>query len=534
MNTTLTSSHQTANPPRITGPAYSRNTGLTAQLLQQGIRTAGKMPTLQKLFAGQPVRESAGDLRQTVRRLCTDSRRVTPGAIFFALPGRRTAGKHYVEEAIDRGALAIVSPEKIWVPRKVTLIVVDSIRQVLAETARRFYGEPEKALALTGITGTSGKTVVATLLRHLMEEREPVGLLGTIHYSLGRRTLPAYRTTPEPVDLYAMLSQMEAGQCRRAILEVSSHGIDQGRVDRLRFETLAFLNLTEQHLDYHGSLEHYYATVKKAFDGTIAEMPKQAVLNLDDPFGVRLLAELPTAVETLTFGLSERAQVRATELRCTAQGTHFTLTVGDQSWPVYAPMLGEFNVSNVLAAFALGSAAGLSWEAMIARLASFEGARGRMERVDNGQAFNVVVDYMHSPESYRRGLEMLRAITPGKLITVFGCGGDRDRRQRPVVTETVMAHSDLAFATADNPRSEDLETIFDDMRQGVRVRDPIHFVENRRLAISLALEAARPGDTVLVAGKGHETFQEYADSVMPFDDRAVLRELIQKKLRYEV
>lgn len=494
----------------------------------------GKMPTLQKLFAGQPVRETTGDLRQAVRRLCTDSRRVTPGAIFFALPGRRTAGTHYVEEAIDRGAIAIVTPEKIWVPRKITLIVVDGIRQVLAEVARRFYGEPERHLALTGLTGTSGKTVVATLLRHLLEEREPVGLLGTIHYSLGRRTLPAYRTTPEPVDLYAMLAQMETNQCRRAILEVSSHGIDQGRVDRLGFETLAFLNLSEQHLDYHGSLEHYYATVKKAFDGTIADRPKQAIINLDDPFGVRLLAELPTEVETLTFGLGERAQVRASEVVCTARGTRFVLHFGEWSWGVESPMLGEFNVSNALAAFALGHAAGLSWESMIARLATFEGARGRMERVDLGQSFNVVVDYMHSPESYRRGLAMLRSITRGRLITVFGCGGDRDRRQRPVVTSTVLAESDLVFATADNPRSEELESIFDDMRQGVRVCDPIHFVENRRLAISLALEAAQPGDTVLVAGKGHETFQEYADSVMPFDDRAVLRELIQKKLRYEV
>lgn len=531
MNTLL--SNPLTRPARNQSTAYFSH-GLTAQLLQQGLRSTTKMPDLSELFAGIPLRAQEGDLRRPVKGICTDSRRVTPGAVFFALPGRRTAGTHYVEEAIDRGACAIIAPEKIWVPRNVALLAVDDIRGVLAEVARRFYGKPEQALELTGITGTSGKTVVATLLRFLLEEREPVGLLGTIHYSLGRRTLPAYRTTPEPVDLYAMLGQMRAGGCSRAILEVSSHGIDQARVNRLGFSALAFLNLTEEHLDYHGSMEAYYQTIKKAFDGSIADAPRHAVINLEDASGVRLLAELPTSVETLTFGLSDRAQLWSSDVRCTGKGTAFQLHFGEQTWSVESPMLGSFNVLNTLAAMALGSIAGLSWEAMIARLEAFEGARGRMERVDLGQPFQVVIDYMHSPESYRRGLGMLRGLTTGRLITVFGCGGDRDKRQRPVVTSTVLAHSDLAFATADNPRSEQLEDIFDDMRAAVRVRDPIHFVENRRLAISLALESARPGDTVLIAGKGHETYQEYADSVMPFDDRAVVRELIQKKIQYDV
>lgn len=507
--------------------------GLTAELLQRGLRPAQSMTTLAQLFSGQPVRQTDGDMRKPVRQLCTDSRRVTPGALFFALPGRRTAGVHYVEEAIDRGAVAIVSPEVIWVPRKITLIVVDDIRRVLANVARAYYGEPQDSLALTGITGTSGKTVVASLLRHLLEEREPVGLLGTIHYSLGRRTLPAYRTTPEPVDLYAMLAQMKAGDCRGAILEISSHGIDQGRVDQLPFEMLVFLNLTPQHLDYHGSMEEYYQTVKRAFDGTCAQRPKHAILNIDDPHGIRLLAELPTDIETLTFGFHEQAQIRATDIVCEPHQTCFTLRVGDESWRVVSPMLGHFNVGNALAALAVGHLQGLGWGAMVRRLFDFEGVRGRMERVDEGQPFNVVVDYMHTAVSYERGLEMLRGITSGRLITVFGCGGDRDPRQRPLVTKAVLVASDLAFATADNPRSETLEAIFNDMRAGVKVGDAIHFVENRRHAISLALDAARPGDTVLVAGKGHETYQEYADSVMPFDDRSIVRELLRKKQEFK-
>lgn len=492
------------------------------------------MLTLADLFSGLPVQQVDGDMQKPVRHLCTDSRRVTPGAVFFALPGRRTAGLHHVEEAIDRGAVAVVAPEAIWVPRKVTLIVVEDIRRVLAHAARAFFEQPQTQLRLTGVTGTSGKTVVASILRYLLEDREPVGLLGTINYSLGRRTLPAYRTTPEPVDLYAMLAQMKAGGCRRAILEISSHGIDQGRVDQLPFEILAFLNLTPQHLDYHGSMEAYYQTVKRAFDGTCADLPKHAVLNLDDPHGIRLLAELPTEMETLTFGLHEQARVRATDLVCEPHQTRFTLRVGEESWRVVSPLLGEFNVSNTLAALCLGHLQGLGWTEMISRLFDFEGVRGRMERVDQGQDFNVVVDYMHTAVSYERGLSMLRGITKGRLITVFGCGGDRDRRQRPLVTRAVLDASDMAFATSDNPRSEMLESIFEDMRASVKVGDAIHFVENRRHAISLALDNARPGDTVLLAGKGHETYQEYADSVMPFDDRSVVRELLKKKQEFEV
>lgn len=527
MNTTLLTQSS-----RHSGTGFFGH-GLTAQLLQRGLRTAHSMPTLAQLFSGPLVRQIDGDLQKPVRQLCTDSRRVTPGAVFFAIPGRRTTGVHYVEEAIDRGAIAIVSPEPIWVPRKVTLIVADNIRRLLADAARSFYGQPQDKLGLTGITGTSGKTVVASLLRYFLEEREPVGLLGTIHYSLGRRTLPAYRTTPEPVDLYAMLAQMEAGDCRRAILEISSHGIDQGRVDQLSFDALAFLNLTPQHLDYHGSMEDYYRTVKRAFDGGCSELPKHAVINMDDPFGVRLLAELPTEVETLTFGFHEAAAIRASAVACESDHTTFTLTVGERSWQVVSPMLGQFNVNNALAAMALGSVHGLDWDSMISRLAAFEGVRGRMERVDEGQPFNVVVDYMHTAESYRRGLEMLRGVTKGRLITVFGCGGDRDARQRPLITRVVVQGSDLVFATADNPRSEILEDIFNDMRAGVEAGDAIQFIENRRHAINLALEAAQPGDTVLIAGKGHETYQEYADSVMPFDDRSIVRELLKKKQEFE-
>lgn len=505
------------------------SSGLTSQLLERGLRNPRNMLTLEQLLKNVPVTSAEGGRRLGVRQLCTDSRRVTPGAVFFALPGRRTRGTFFVEEAIDRGAVAVITEESIWVPRNVARVVVSDVREALVQIARRFYGYPERDLKLFGISGTAGKTVVASLLRYLLEEDGAVGLLGTINYSLGKRTLPAYRTTPEPVDLYAMLAQMRDGGCRKAVLEISSHGIDQGRVSKLNFDTLAFLNLSTQHLDYHGSMDAYFDTILKAFDGRNGAMPRSAVINLSDAYGARLEKVLGPEIATVTFGFNSGATIWADEVECLPTQTRFVLHHGESSWQVVSNLIGELNVSNTLAALALGFSAGLSFESMIRRLFDFEGVRGRMERIDQGQPYNVVVDYMHTPEAYQAGLATLRSLTSGRLITVFGCGGDRDRSQRPVITETVARNSDLVFATADNPRSEELEQIFEDMKRGVRVGDSVHFLENRRHAISLALDSAEPGDTVLIAGKGHETYQEYADSVMPFDDRAVVRDLIKKK-----
>ncbi len=490
--------------------------------------------SINDLFADLPHVRIEGNARAVVRGLCTDSRRVTPGAIFFAMAGRRTSGKFFIEEAVQRGALAVVAEEKVWVPRKTTFIQVADMRTALVSVARRFFGKPDESLQVTGITGTGGKTVVASLVREFMHSEEsPMGLLGTIHYAIGARTLPAYRTTPEPIDLYGLFSQMVRTKAQCAVMEVSSHGIDQGRVAGLGFEVAVFTGLYPEHLDYHGSLEAYFDTVKKVFDGRNGPAPKHAIINTDDSWGQRLKAELEGSCRIISFGTGSEANFRASNIEYRVDGTRFDLTLDGKTVRVFSPLLGDFNVSNLLAALAVVKAVGGEVTAALGKLIDFDGVRGRIERVEEGQPFSVIVDYAHSEGAYEKTLDMLRSLTKGRLITVFGCGGDRDPARRPNVARIVAERSDLAYATTDNPRGESVEDIFADMRTGIRVCDPVHFIEDRRHAISVALDAAEPGDIVLIAGKGHETFQEYADSVVPFDDRAVARELIRKKLGVE-
>ena len=491
--------------------------------------------TLDELFGGVPGARIDGDPRAVVRGLCTDSRRVTPGAVFFAIPGRRTDGRFYIEEAVQRGAAAVVSEERVWVPRKTNLVEVPDIRATLVEVARRYYGMPQEKLALTGVAGAGGKTVVATLVREFLNTSEKlVGLLGTIHYGIGQRTLPAYRTTPEPVDLYALFSQMVEAGCREAVMEVSSHGIDQARVKGLGFDVAVFTGLFPEHLDYHGSMESYYTALRRIFDGKNGPAPRVAVINTDDEWGRRLRGELAGRCEVISVGTGEGADLRADGIDCATDGTRFRLLGLGHDIRVYSPLLGDFNVINLLCALAVVHARGGSVTDALGRLIDFDGVRGRIERVEMGQPYSVIVDYAHTESSYTKTLDMLRRLTKGRVITVFGCGGDRDRGRRPRIARIIADRSDLAFATTDNPRGETVEGIFADMRGGLGESDNVRFVDDRRHAISLALDAAAPGDIVLIAGKGHETFQEYADSVVPFDDRAVARELISKKMGTEL
>ncbi|MDP0500917.1 MAG: UDP-N-acetylmuramoyl-L-alanyl-D-glutamate--2,6-diaminopimelate ligase [Verrucomicrobiota bacterium JB022] len=489
--------------------------------------THATMITLARLFHDLPGVEFKGPEDVSVRALCIDSRRVATGAVFFALPGRRTHGLRFMEEAMDRGAAAIVTDQDIWVPRKMTLVRVPDVRAALVTASRRFYDEPQRHLHLVGVTGTSGKTVVTSLLHDWWSAQTPTGLLGTIHYALGNRTLPANRTTPEPIDLYAMFAQMHQAGCKRAVMEVSSHALDQERVRDLAYETVAFLNLTPEHLDYHGSMEGYFESVARLFDGRNGPAPRQVVINLDDPYGDLLISRLPQEARAVTFGRDERADLRLHDVQCTRHGATFKLQTPKGALTVHSPLVGEFNVDNVAAALAVAYAEGTDLNHCVRQLARFAGVRGRLELVNEGQDFSVIVDYAHTPQAYRRVLKTLRAITPGRLLVVFGCGGDRDPARRPEVTRVVAEEADLAWATADNPRSEQLADIFRDMRAGLPERHALRFLDDRRHAISQALDAAQAGDTVLIAGKGHETFQQHADSVVPFDDRAVARQLLR-------
>jgi len=487
-------------------------------------------PQLSDYFHDGEILATKGALDRPISGLAIDSRRVVPGNLFFALPGLRADGAAFIDEAMSRGAVAVVAQKMpAFPPAKVTFIQVADARAALAAVAQRYYKFPDRDLTVIGVTGTNGKTTVTHLLKHFLNGDQRVGLLGTISYDLGVRTVPAYRTTPESLDIYGLMAQMRDAGCRHAVMEVSSHGLDQQRVRGLQFGAAVFTNLTRDHLDYHKTFEAYFAVKSRLFTGETGAAPKIAVVNLDDPYGEKLAAKLAAdvpAARLVTFGESPRAQVRAENLALNFTNSTFRLVWPGGTRDIDSPLIGRYNVSNLLAAIATAWGLGRDPAVFLARLRTFKGVPGRMERIDEGQPFNVLVDYAHTDDALRNALGMLRAITPGKLQVVFGCGGNRDRTKRPLMVRAVQESADFAYATADNPRTERLGQIFDDMRAGVTAPEKIAWIEDRRRAISLALDACQPGDCLLIAGKGHESYQEFADTVFPFDDRQVVRELI--------
>jgi UDP-N-acetylmuramoyl-L-alanyl-D-glutamate--2,6-diaminopimelate ligase len=489
-------------------------------------------PKLSDYFGDGEILAVKGSLDRPISGLVIDSRRVVPGTLFFALPGRRADGMSFVDEAVARGAVAIVAQKMpALTPAKVTFIQVADARTALARVSQRFYRFPDRDLTVIGVTGTNGKTTVTHLLKHFLNGDQRVGLIGTINYDLGARTVPSYRTTPESLDIYGMMAQMRDNGCRQAVMEVSSHGIDQQRVLGLQFGAAIFTNLTRDHLDYHGTLEAYFDVKVRLFAPVTGAAPKVAVVNLDDPYGEKLIErikgdEAASRARLVTYGESAAAEVRAENVALNFKNSTFRLVWPGGAMDVDSPMIGHYNVSNLLAAVATAWGLGGDPFVFLTRLRGFKGVPGRMERIDEGQAFNVLVDYAHTDDALRNALGMLRTITPGRLLVVFGCGGSRDRSKRPMMVKAVQEFADFAFATADNPRSEAIGQIFDDMRPGVTAPEKITWIEDRRRAISLALDTAKAGDCLLIAGKGHESYQEFADTVIPFDDRQVVRELI--------
>ena len=487
-------------------------------------------PKLSDYFRDDEMIAVKGSLDRPISGLALDSRRVVPGNVFFALPGRRADGASFIDEAISRGAVAVVTQNMpVHPPGKATIVQVADARATLAIVAQRYFKFPDRDMTVVGVTGTNGKTTVSHLLKHFLNGDQRVGLLGTINYDLGARTVPSFRTTPESLDIYGMLAQMRDAGCRHAVMEVSSHGIDQQRVKGLQFGAAVFTNLTRDHLDYHQTLEAYFEVKTRLFTGQIAALPKVSVVNLDDDYGAQLADKIRATVpetKLVTFGENPRAQIRAENVVLNFRNTQFRLVWPGGTMEIDSPMIGRYNVSNMLAAIATAWGLGRDPFVFLARLRAFKGVAGRMERIDEGQSFNVLVDYAHTDDALRNALSMLRAITPGRLLVVFGCGGNRDRSKRPLMTSAVQEFADFAFVTADNPRSEPLAQIFADMRGGVTAPEKITWIDDRRRAISLALDMAKPGDCLLIAGKGHESYQEFADTVFPFDDRQVVRELI--------
>lgn len=516
----------TQNYPLIHALAPRRERPTRQEILNRN-RVFKMAPKISDYFPEGEILAVKGSLDRPISGLVMDSRRVVPGTMFFALTGRRADGATFVDEAIARGAVAVVTDKlPTAAPTKVTFLQVADPRAALAKVAQRFYKFPDREMSVIGVTGTNGKTTVTHLIKHLLNGDQRVGLIGTINYDLGVRTVPSFRTTPESVDIYGMMAQMRDAGCRHAVMEVSSHGIDQQRVLGLQFGAAVFTNLTRDHLDYHQTMEAYFGVKSRLFTGDIGTLPKVAVINLDDSHGEKLTKLIPAGVKTITFGENPQAIIRAEHVTLGFKNSTFKLVWPQGELDIDSPLIGRYNVSNLLAAIATVWSQGRDPAVFLAKLRAFKGVPGRMERIEEGQPFNVLVDYAHTDDALRNALGMLRAITPGRLLVVFGCGGNRDRAKRPLMVRAVQESADFAFATADNPRSEALSQIFADMQTGVSAPGKITWIEDRRRAISLALDTCKPGDCLLVAGKGHESYQEFADTVSPFDDRQVVRELI--------
>jgi len=470
---------------------------------------------LDQVIAGAPVQARHID----ITGLAYDNRAVRPGTLFFCVPGFTRDGHDYAPDAISRGAAALVvqRPLGLGVPE----IRVRSVREAMAPAAAAFYGDPTAELAVIGVTGTNGKTTTAFLVQALLEAAgRQTGLLGTVKSVIGGEERPVQRTTPEAIDLQRTFREMLGAGDVACSMEVSSHALELRRADATHFAAAIFTNLTQDHLDFHASMEDYFDAKRRLF---VDRSPGVAVINADDHYGGRLAGELTAPV---TFALDRDADYRASDVETGLSGSTFTLQAPDAEVEVRSPLRGRFNVYNVLGALATARSLGVSMDAGLAAIETAGQVPGRFEPVDGGQDFAVLVDYAHTPDSLENVLGAARAIAQGRLHVVFGCGGDRDRGKRPIMGEIAKRLADRVIVTSDNPRSEDPDAIIEEVLAGAG--PGAEHNADRRAAIAEAIAGARRGDVVVIAGKGHEQGQEFeAGRKVPFDDVTVALEALR-------
>jgi UDP-N-acetylmuramoyl-L-alanyl-D-glutamate--2,6-diaminopimelate ligase len=452
-----------------------------------------------------------------IQELAYDARAVSPGALFFCVPGSRADGHEFAAEAVANGAVALVveRPLELEVPQ----LVVDDARRAMGAAADEFFERPTEKLELAGITGTNGKTTTAFLLYSILAAggRRP-GLLGTIESRVGGERRPALRTTPEAIDLQRSFREMLDGGDRSCAMEATSHGSELGRLDRVRFSALVFTNLTQDHLDFHGTIERYFDAKRRLFT---EERPPAAV-NVGDPYGRRLAEELEGHDRLVTFGFADDAELRPDGLDLGPRGARFTAG----GLELETRLRGRFNVENVLGAVAAARLLGIEEDAIARGVRELRGVPGRFEAVDEGQPFAVLVDYAHTPDSLENVLRTARDLAQNRLICVFGCGGDRDRGKRPLMGRIASELADVAIVTSDNPRSEEPDAIIGEIVAGASGK--VEVEPDRREAIARAIGAANEGDVVVIAGKGHEQGQQFAGGTVPFDDRDVAHEALRR------
>lgn len=492
---------------------------------------------LNELASQLLIRTIVGNPAIAITSLASDSRIAQPGCLFFCLPGTKDDGHRFALQAIERGAAALVTARRLELD--IAQLIVPDTRQALAMLADHYYGRPSHRLRPIGVTGTNGKTTTTYLIERILADAGiSPGVIGTIETRYGGRHYPMSGTTPDVLELQGIFKSMVDAGTDRCVMEVSSHALEQGRVKGCRFRTAVFTNLTQDHLDYHGSMDAY-ERAKGLFFSRLGNVyfddPKQrtyAVLNVDDPVAAAY-AKL-TAAETVTYGIDNEAQLRASRVTIAAGGTSFQLDSFWGSRPVGLKLVGKFNVYNALAALGAAICEGIDLQEAVRSLERIAGVPGRVEPVNAGQPFAVIVDYAHTPDGLENVLRMVRELTHGRVICVFGCGGDRDRAKRPIMGRIAAAYADAIIVTSDNPRTEDPYLIIEHIESGLLAasvaKEKYALVPDRRAAIEKAVEMASPGDVVLIAGKGHETYQLIGGVTYDFDDRLVAKEAIRSRI----
>lgn len=472
---------------------------------------------LSELLQGIPHQTSLAD--REISDVCSDSRKITPGCVFVCIKGEKFDGHSYAEKAVEAGAAAVVCEYPVGLSCE---IVVENTRLVYAKMCAAFCGHPEARMCFVGVTGTNGKTTTTNLIKNILtREGHKVGLIGTIQNEIGTEVVHAHRTTPDAYELYHLFARMADAGCDTVVMEVSSHALHQYRLGEIPFEIGVFSNLTQDHLDYHHTMEAYFEAKKMLF-----YMTEKAIVNLDDPYGKRLAGEIPCKV--LRFSAKEPdAEYFASAPRCSASSVHYTLLHSKKAYPVDFAMPGSFSVLNSLAAAAVCVELGISPEAAAAHLSEIGGVRGRSEVIPTGRDFTVICDYAHSPDGLDNVLPALKENAKGRLVTLFGCGGDRDRTKRPLMGASASRYSDFVIVTSDNPRTEDPLKIIDDILPGMKEYDtPYIVIPDRREAIYYAVSHARKDDLIVLAGKGHEDYQVIGEQELHFDEHEIVAEAL--------
>lgn len=460
-----------------------------------------------------------------------DSREVKEGSLFICISGYTVDGHDYAEQAVSRGASAVLSEKPLSLP--VPVIIVNNTKKAMALLADTFYGQPTHKLHLIGVTGTNGKTSTTHLIEKILQNSsKTTGLIGTMYIKIGDEQLSVKNTTPESLTLQKTFGTMVDKGVSHAIMEVSSHALHMGRVHGCDYDVAVFTNLSQDHLDYHQTMDSYraakgllFSQLGNKFD---QKKPKTAVLNGDDPASAEFMNM--TAAHILTYGIDTECDVMAKNIAMSPSGTSFDLLTPHGSEKVNMKLIGKFSIYNALAAAAASLASNVPLSVIVATLGDIEGVRGRFEVVDGGQDFSVIVDYAHTPDSLENVLSTVKQFVLGKTFVVVGCGGDRDRTKRKIMAQIAVKYADEPIFTSDNPRSEDPIAILNEMEDGVR-GEYYHSIENREKAIYFAVSHASPGDVILIAGKGHETYQQIGTQIFDFDDREVALKAIKERIR---